>query len=382
MPSTVRSLGLFPLPFDRRHLLEHFKPRDKVRIWHDKEPKKYAVGRNSRGKGKAFLGVGTSTRGHTPSISPTEMDIRVAVLFAFVAMNLYGRVKKWAARSSAPGIEFVIQDCSSVQGCRLALYEEAEKHGARRVTPESNPISSHDNGLLVKLAFENQGMRGFFLNSVRRWCSFNKVDLGDIVYNEHTNLGRFVFMGDYVEEETDSPPDSRARKRSRESAESLTSFVTEILDPKSELCVYQSVEAQGYSQKDGCHLLAHCECKGTPMDSDPSNRLACSTQLHRALDGTSKRHPPWARVKVKGVDINPVLCEGVGVKQHNRYRVDLYIDFMSEEHRRNHGFYWKDGSRDDGESPVETFVYVKDYDVFTNCVEWKYKHTTAIWAAL
>ncbi|CAN0449825.1 unnamed protein product, partial [Scytosiphon promiscuus] len=48
--------------------------------------------------------------------------------------------------------------------------------------------------------------------------------------------------------------------------------------------------------------------------------------------------------------------------------------------RKDHRFDWKDGTGDDGEGPVETFVHVKDYVMFSNGVEWKYADTTKRWA--
>lgn len=136
-----------------------------------------------------------------------------------------------------------------------------------------------------------------------------------------------------------------------------------------------------FNQKDSCHMLSHSRCKGEAADTDPSNRMACSTRFHRALDGTSKRFPPWLRIQVKQVFDDPVACIGLDDREHERYRVELLIDFLTDSHRKNHAFDWKDGTDDDdsGKRPVKAFVDVEDHVMFSKGVQWKYTDTTEKW---
>lgn len=267
-----------------------------------------------------------------------------------------------------------------MKGCTLAVYRAATSHGARLMTTcIEDAISSQDGGLVIKLGFQDDFVRGQFIDRVITWCEFNGLDVPDFQYFDSVRLGNTISVCNYDENETTSPPGARSRSRSRSSHESLRTDATGIVDTKSELCVYQSVEIADYNQKDSCHLLSNSKFKKTPVDKDPSNMIACSTRFRRAFDGTSARYLPWLRIAVTSINTEPVECEGVGGKVHHRIRVDWSISFMTAEHRRNHGFIWKDGTRNDGENPVERFVYVKDYDVFTNVVDSKYRETTAIW---
>lgn len=297
-----------------------------------------------------------------------------------LAMSAFGRLKAWVGKTGR-GVEFFIEGSSSVQGCRLSVFREAENRGARLITADvEHAISSQDGGLMIKIGFQDDSARGLFLGAVRHWCEFNNLNLVKLSLFDNVPLGRSVAVDDYREDDTNSPPGSRKRSRSRSSEGSVKTYATEIVDDKDEQVVFQSVEEPTFGNAmDSCHLLAHSECKGTPVDSDPSNRVACSTGFHRAFDGTSDRFPPWVRISVVNVDPTPVECTGKSGRVHHRFRVELAIDFKTEEFRENHRFCWKEGTHDDGKNPVLTFVHVKDYVMFQNGVEWKHKNTTEIW---
>ncbi|CAM9554550.1 unnamed protein product, partial [Ectocarpus sp. 4 AP-2014] len=275
-----------------------------------------------------------------------------------------------------------IEDCLRVQGSRLAVYKEAETHIARQIPDSpSGAISSQDGGLLIRLGFEVDSAAGAFIGKVRTWCEFHELILR-VSHRTETmiRLGQYIAVAQYVATETASPPNAQARSRSRSSEESFATYVTEILDDKDAQCVYQSFEvADLWNQKDSCHLISHSVCKKTPLDQDESNRVAASTRVHRGLDGTSDRYPPWMRIAVKDFDMTPVPCPGKNGKSHHRFRVNLFIDFLKEEQKAGHGIAWKVGTKDDGVNPVETYVHVKNYETFVNGVEWKYKETTKIW---
>ena len=295
----------------------------------------------------------------------------------------FGKMRTWFSRRTGPGTELFIEDCLRVQGGRLAVYKEAEKYGARLITDSTkSAISSQDGGLKIKLGFQDDSVTGHFIATVRAWCEFHDLTLREPVFFEGVAQGNKISVGNYVETETTSPPGARARARSRSSEASFATYVTEKLDAKDEQCVYQSFEVADWNQKDSCHLISHSECKDTPLDTDPNNRVAASTRVHRGLDGTSDRFPPWIRIAVKHVDMNPVPCPGKNGKVNNRFRVDLLIDFRLDEQKTGHGIAWKEGTKDDGVHPVETFVHVKNYDTFVNAVESKYKETTKIWDKL
>ena len=297
-------------------------------------------------------------------------------------MNFWKRLKTTLDQKIGQGVEFFMEDCLKVQGCRLAVYKEAEKRGARLITSSiEEAISSENGGLRIKLGFQDDVTCGAFLGAVSTWCDFHDLTMGARTFLDDVRLGRKVQAHEYKEDHTDSPPGARARSRSR-SSEGTKTFVTEMLEPKDEQVVFQSVEVPNlFNAMDSCHLISHSECKGSPLDLDPNNRMACTTELHRALDGTKRsRYPPWVRIKVVRVDMhNPVECTGKNNRVHYRFRVDLAIEFMTEEHRKHHRFCWKNGTRDDGETPVLTSVYVEDHVTFCNGVEWKYKDTTKVW---
>lgn len=297
-----------------------------------------------------------------------------------LTMSAFGRLKAWVGKTGR-GVEFLIEGSSSVQGCRLSVFKEAEKRGARLITSDiEDAISSQNGGLMIKVGFQDDSARGLFLDAVRHWSEFHDLTIGQLNLFDNVALGRSISVNDYKQDDTTSPPGARKRSRSRSSEETFRTFVTEIVDLKDEQCIYQSVEEPTFGNAmDSCHLLAHSECKGTPVDSDPSNRLAGSTGLHRAFDGTSDRFPPWLRFSVVAVDPTPVECIGKNGRVHYRFRVDLAIDFMTEEYRENHRFCWKEGTTDDGKNPVLTHVHVKDYVLFQNGVEWKHEKTTKIW---
>lgn len=56
-------------------------------------------------------------------------------------MFLFGSGKK-----KGSGVEIFIPSCSSVKGCRFAIYKEAEKKGARLITPRIEGAISGQNG--------------------------------------------------------------------------------------------------------------------------------------------------------------------------------------------------------------------------------------------
>lgn len=299
-------------------------------------------------------------------------------------MKAWNKLKRtWGDlnENTGAGVEFFIEGCASVQGCRLAVYKEAQKFGARLITTRvEDAISSQNGGLMIKLGFQDDSTLGQFLHEVGTWCEFHNLTMVPPTFVDDAKVGRKVSVADYKETDTNSPPGARARSRSRDSEESLRTYVTEIVDRKDEQCVFQSLEnPERYNAMDSCHLLSHSECKGTLADSDASNRVAASTGFHRAFDGTSERYPPWVRIEVVSVDQTPVHCEGKGGRAHHRFRVNLAIDFMTDDHRESHRFCWKDGTTDDKKNPVSTFVYVEDYVMFCNGVEWKHKDTTKIW---
>eukprot|EP00904_Undaria_pinnatifida_P001849 jgi/Undpi1/11665/HiC_scaffold_36.g13960.m1 len=305
-----------------------------------------------------------------------------AAIPVLLTMHAARKIKSWLGQTYGHGVELYIEDCLRVQGGRLAVYKEAEMNSARQI-PDSpdGAISSQGGGLLIRLGFEFDNAAGAFIGKVRTWCEFRELTLRVTDRTETmVCLGKYITVGNYVETDTTSPPGAQVRARSRSSEASFASNVTEILDDKDAQCVYQSFEvADRWNQKDSCHLISHSECKNTPLDKDPSNRVAASTRVHRGLDGTSDKFPPWIRITVKNYDMNPVSCPENNGKVSNRFRVNLLIDFHLPEQKTGHGIAWKEGSKDDGVNPVETFVHVKNYETFVNGVEWKHKETTKIW---
>ncbi|CAN0222749.1 unnamed protein product [Scytosiphon promiscuus] len=297
-------------------------------------------------------------------------------------MHAAKKFKSWLGQTYGYRVGLYIEDCLRVQGGRLAVYKEAEMHGARQIlNSRDGGISSQGGGLLIRLGFELDHVAGAFIGKVRTWCEFHDLTLR-ITDRTKTMvcLGDHITVGNYVETETTSPPGAQARARSRSSEASFTTYVTEILDATDAQCVYQSFEvADPWNQKDSCHLISHSECKNTPLDLDPSNRVAASTLVHRGLDGTSDRFPPWIRIAVKDYDMNPVPCPEKNGRVYHRFRVNLFIDFLLPEQKTGHGIAWKEGTKDDSVNPVETFVHVKNYETFVNGVEWKNRQTTKIW---
>ena len=301
-----------------------------------------------------------------------------------LAMNVVGRLSGWLGWTggTGPGAEIRIRGCLAVKGCRFAVYRAATSHGARCVTScIKDAISSQDGDLVIKLGFQDDFVRGQFIDKVLTWCEVHNLDEPELRLVDRVRLGNSISVCDYIPNETTSPPGARSASRSRSSQESFRTDATEIVGNKSELCRYQSLEAPDFNQKDSCHLIPHSKCRGTPIDKDSSNRIACSTRFHRAFDGLSEQDPPWVRIAVKDIDTQPVECKGVGETMHFRYRVNLYISFLTAEHRSHHGFIWKDGTKDDGKNPVETYVHVRDFVVFENGVESKYLETTGKWAS-
>lgn len=145
-------------------------------------------------------------------------------------------------KKKGAGVEIFIPKCSSVKGCRFAVYKEAETKGARLITPRiKDAISSQGDGLSIKLGFESDAVSGEFVNAVRQWCEFHACPLGHdgVAFIDDVTLGRRVALSDYDENETNSPAGGRARSRSRSSEESFKTYVTEMVDPKSELCLFK-----------------------------------------------------------------------------------------------------------------------------------------------
>lgn len=126
-------------------------------------------------------------------------------------------------------------------------------------------------------------------------------------------------------------------------AKELTPSLPRWSTPRMSKCVFQSLEvAEPYSAMDSCYLLAHSECKGTPVDTDARNRLACS---HGFIE-PSTAHQMGVRIPVSFVDVqNPVLlCEGQGERSHPKFRVNLLVELMTDEHRKSHRCCWKEGT--------------------------------------
>lgn len=299
-----------------------------------------------------------------------------------LTMKAFGQLIRWG-QPETYGVEVRIANCFSVTGCRLAVYAEAERRSAKRVAGK-DAISSVDGDLVINLAFREESLRGEFMHMTRTWCEMHRLEILHYELVDGVVLGSNVKCSDYVPDETTSPQGALNSRSVASSEEYLRSDATEIVDPKSELCRFQSVEAPSFSQKDSCHLVSHSVCRNDSRDTDPSNRLACTTGLHRALDGTGAAFPAWVRINFVGASTDPIDCWSGSGELVSRFRVDLEIDFRTTEQRKAHGFFWRDGTVDDyaDGGPVKTFVHVKDPDMFERCVNWKAAQTTRVWESM
>ncbi|CAN0116380.1 unnamed protein product, partial [Ectocarpus fasciculatus] len=91
---------------------------------------------------------------HACSTAPRWYSMRNLSSFERLLMKYDTRVKQ-TCQPETYGLEVRIANCLSVKGCRLAVYEEAERRGARRVAGK-DAILSVDGGLVINLGFQDR----------------------------------------------------------------------------------------------------------------------------------------------------------------------------------------------------------------------------------
>jgi len=284
-------------------------------------------------------------------------------------------------------VELIIDACMSTKGFRMEVYKVAEACSA--MTNDINScIRSVDEGLVVTVAFEpTMGMgAGTFIGRLRTLCEFRDLEMSNVRRYSIQWRDDNVYIGvqHYVPGQTESPPGSRQYARSRSSEESLPDGQSDVtkLDSRSDQVMYQALEAiPAYIQMDSAHIMSSSDCKGTPIDSDGSNRFAMTPNLHRAFDGTSDKHPVWVRIRVERQEMDGLTFQG---QVDLRYRVHLVIDFPTKAHAVIAAKYfdWKAGTVIGTDNTVRSFVFVVDPEVFCRAIEWKFAETTETWKRL
>lgn len=182
------------------------------------------------------------------------------------------------------------------------------------------------------------------------------------------NLQRIYFK-DYVPMDSESPQDTQSQITTEYS----------MYEHSSDEFKYQRIEADWVfgpvGKAESCHLMSSAHCKKYSSyqnyDSDKSNRLAMSRDLHGFYDALSS-FVPAMNLNVLSVSDAPVLDD--------RYKVILEVKVLTADYKATIFNRLKPGStHTDNPLVMTTFVHILNPTIFRNCMAWKFRMIEKIW---
>jgi len=189
-------------------------------------------------------------------------------------------------------------------------------------------------------------------------------------------------VDDYDAAQYDPPLETLADVQVHDMSDRSDSNLSMVVSD-SPLFLFQSIEKLSYFCSFGaykCHLKSR---KMFPeLARNESNMMAGSwTPFHQALDGLLTPDGVPALV----IEFDEIVCEevvGVAAAAQRRFRVNLVVEFRTEDVENEMKHRFKEGTERLGDLRWRTFVHVQDAETFRECVEWKCCDTRGMWTAL
>lgn len=300
-----------------------------------------------------------------------------SVIFAQDKKIPNGRYKFIKKKMQVVGYEVraCIMGAMSCAGARGNVYKLLERHHGGYSEAEGHGVTYSSNDLTIKAYFKSYEKACDFQNELNSWEMHKELvhlDGVNVFPKEPVEVAlpndfqRFTIL-DYNPSTSESPCDDLDMLRSYR----ISVPVTEAAEDNSPLVIYQSVDKRLFGLKHyKCHL--HDKAKKKTYQNNENNMIAASWAFHQMLDGlNTDERIPLLRVCLKKSSPHR------HAEKDNRYAVTLGIEFKVETLAQN--YQSPVGAKKVDDTNWEVTVYVKDKDVFADCVNWKYTDTTQKW---
>lgn len=277
-----------------------------------------------------------------------------------------------------------IAGCKKLLGIRPAVYMMAQKHCGRYNESKEKTIFYVGDDLEIAVAFgmDRQADAERFRNMLDLWHLETPL-LGlqgritvevEMPVVELTNI-ILVFLSDYNAEDSDSPMVSLANFKAAPASDSSIASEISVNNPLVSFQSLEKVECFGVLNAYKMHLKDKANSK--KLAGNENNILLGSWQCHQYLDGlhTADGLPQMAVGFLSADD----CAKTVGGQK--RYRIDVTIEFRSDQAEEQMVGNLKDGSFKQEERKWKSFVHVQDKTTFIECLQWKYVKTKGEWAS-
>ena len=304
----------------------------------------------------------------------TDQTRVIAARNAKIPNGDYDYVRKKVIRP-AYVVSAVVKGGFSCRGARGNVYKLLEQEHASYSLSEGRSVSYTGNDLSVKAYFRSWDRACNFQTRLNDWEEHKElVNLEAVETQTPAEVGmpddleRFL-LSQYNPSDSESPCHTLADLESYHWSVPLT----EMVEDDSPITIYQSLEGLLAGLKHvKCHL--HDKAKNKKLQNDENNMVAASWPFHQMMDGIStKESIPLLRLSFLKASQNRLA------EFDNRFRVTVQVEFR---HVANASLYRAPlGAVKLNETTWKTDVYVKDKQIFQECLEWKYNNTTKAWAA-
>mmetsp|Transcript_33718 Transcript_33718/g.70103 ORF Transcript_33718/g.70103 Transcript_33718/m.70103 type:complete len:417 (-) Transcript_33718:69-1319(-) len=273
----------------------------------------------------------------------------------------------------------VVRGAKQSNGARGNVFKFLERHGGHYSEQEGIQIVYQNDDLHIKAYFLSYKAACQLQTALNEWeihkelANLRGVSLDPLTPARMAmpqDLTR-IYLQHYKPQETESPCQTLDQLRSY----CIFVPVTEPAEPNTPLVRYQSIDKLVPHLKHyKCHLKD--KAKFQSLHNNENNMIAASWTFHQQLDGLNVEDGmPLAAISVKQVS----SCRSA--THDDRYSVTLSIQFFYPDLATS--FAAPEGARmvtdDDDACSWETVVFVKDKNLFLECIEWKFQDTTNQW---
>ncbi|CAM9905711.1 unnamed protein product [Ectocarpus sp. 4 AP-2014] len=282
-------------------------------------------------------------------------------------------------------VDITITNCRSITGFRRDVYHLAAKNHGFYTTTEKHDSMKYDgeqpNNLVVKIAFAKHSEAIDFVIALQGWNEVHPDIVGETEVETRFGFlrtGDIIFPRHYRAASSDSP-------EAPSSARSVETATTVELPADWDTKNYQNISPLkliGGCGLQMCHIKDKRLCKHYERN-DKNNFLGMSPSLHKQYDGHGPVVIPNVLITIEKIHNGQVEVATEDGGTELRTRVDLRVQFMSQE-----AFDGCDGVLKDGSLQIDqhdptiwvTYVFVLDFDRFKYYVEFKAVQTSAQWA--
>jgi len=270
----------------------------------------------------------------------------------------------------------VVRGALQSNGARGNVYKFLERHMGHYSEEEGIRIHYERDDLHITAYFVTYEAACQLQTALNEWEIHKELanlrgvtldPLTPIQISRPTDLRR-IYLQQYQPQDSESPCQTLAQLHSYR----LSVPVTEPAEPNTPLVRFQSIDKQvPHLNHYKCHLKDKAKFKG--LQSNENNMLAATWTFHQQLDGLNVQEGiPLVAISVKNASSHRVAS------QDDRFRVTLSIEFFYPDLAAS--FAAVDGARKgEDDRTWETVVYVRDRNLFGECVDWKFRETNKQW---